>query len=88
MVEDQSIYVQEFGVDATVAAGSVRVIYDRNPETALGMVDQAGPSVSFVSADWPAVTRGAEITIDAVTFRVIGVEPDGTGMTVARLALA
>jgi len=86
VVEDLSLYVQEFGVDATVAAGTVRVIFDRQAGESLGMVDQADPVVTFVAADWPAVARGATITVNATTYRVIGVEPDGTGLAQSRLA--
>jgi len=88
VVEDLAVYVHEFGVDATVAAGTVPVIFDRDPGTSVGLVDQADPTATFVTADWPAVARGAEITIDATTYRVIGIEADGTGMSRARLALA
>ena len=88
VVEDLAIFTLEFGVDSGVDAGTVRVIFDRDPGQSFGVVDQADPTATFVTADWPAVARGAEITIDATTYRVIGIEADGTGMSRARLALA
>lgn len=86
--EDLAPYFAEFGVSATIAAGSLQGIFDARPGQAFGFVDTVGPTFTFATAGWPAVARGAAITIASVAYTVTGIEPDGTGVTVVTLQRA
>ncbi len=86
--EDLAPYFAEFGVSATIAAGALQGIFDARPGQAFGFVDTVGPTFTFATAGWPAVARGAAITIASVAYTVTGIEPDGTGVTVVTLQRA
>lgn len=75
-----------FAVQATVGAESFPVIFDNGYQSGLaGLVESTGPSCQAQTAHVPAVVQGTSITIDGASFTVIGVEPDGTGITLLRL---
>lgn len=85
----------EFGVAATydgfiASAGgrtavskTVNVIFDNsiqvvNPVTA--GVELTAPQAMVQAADVPNVQRGDTLTINAVVYQIIGIQPDGTGL--------
>ncbi len=86
--EDLAPYFAEFGVSAAISGGSLQGIFDARPGQAFGYVDTVGPTFTFATAGWPAVARGAAITIASVAYTVTGIEPDGTGVTVVTLQRA
>ena len=79
-----STYFADFGVDVTLAGASVRGIFDdAYGESFGGLVAGSGPMFRLPSSI--AVTRGAALVHGATTYNVVGIEPDGTGMSVLRL---
>lgn len=72
--------------DVSINGGpTIRGIFDRNPEQALGMVDTPVPVVSISESAAESVERDAEVLINGATlYRVIGIESDG-GLVTLRL---
>lgn len=80
-------YFADFGVDATLAGAPVRGIFDNGySEAFAGMVAGSGPVFHLPSS--VAVTRGNSLVIGAATYSVVGIEPDGQGLTILRLEKA
>ena len=81
---DNAAFFTDFAIDLTVNGAAVRGVFD-NPYAAAfgGMVNGSGPQV-FVPSE-TAVTRGNPVVIGVKTYTVVGVEPDGTGITLLRL---
>ena len=88
-VEDLTPYFDTasgFAQAATVSGQSVPVIFDNGYAAALGgLVESTGPSCQAKSADVAAVVQGSTITIGGTAYTVVGVEPDGTGVTTLQL---
>ena len=65
------------------SAATIYVIFDN--EFSLSNIgigfENSAPQVMAKTSDVSAATNGATIVIDSVTYYVIGVEPDGTGVT-------
>jgi hypothetical protein len=79
----------EFATAATYtpAGGSAKTvngIFDARYFEALG-IDGTQPAFTCVASDVPDAARGDALVIDSVDYKVSGVEPDGTGLTVLRL---
>jgi len=88
IVEDLALYFADFGSDVVVGAAVIKGIFDARPAAAFGMVDVSGPVLTVAAQDWPGVTRGATCTIASTQWRVIGIEPDGTGLCTLQLERA
>ena len=74
---------------ATVAAGSIVVLFDNGYQGALaGFVESTGPSCQARSADVSALVQGSAISIGAKAYKVATVQPDGFGVTILQLELA
>jgi hypothetical protein len=72
----------DFGVNATIGAATVRVIFDAEYEAALGTgMEAAGPRCTGATADLAAAVQGTAITINSVAYKVASHQPDGTGIT-------
>lgn len=83
--EDLDPFFAEFGQACTISGGSVLGIFDSQYDRALEFADSAGPVLTIQSADWPTVARGSSVTVASTAYTVIGIEPDGTGITRLRL---
>lgn len=83
--EDLDPFFAEFGQACTISGGSVLGIFDAQYDRALEFADSAGPVLTIQSADWPAVARGSSVTVASTAYTVIGIEPDGAGITRLRL---
>ncbi len=67
-------------------ATSVNVIFDRAYIGALAnVVEASGPVFTCAAEDIPGVKHGDTFVIDSTTYKVVGVEPDGTGVVLIRL---
>ena len=77
----------DFAVEALWnGATSVPVIFDSEYIEALrGVVEGSGPVALCAAADVPGIAHGDTQVIDGVTYKVRGVEPDGTGLVLLRL---
>jgi hypothetical protein len=89
MVEDLSAFfsTSDFAVAATYnGAATVNGIFDRAYLEPLGNgVEGSAPVFTCAAADIPASTQGDTLVIASATYKVVGVEPDGTGIVVLRL---
>jgi hypothetical protein len=74
-----------FAKQATWQSTSVGGIFDDAYVDALGMAS-SGPRFTCPTGSVGGVVQGQTIVIDAITYRIVGVEPDGTGVTVLQLA--
>ncbi|MEW6612702.1 MAG: hypothetical protein AB1409_08175 [Pseudomonadota bacterium] len=77
---DLNLFVADFGINAVVGGVSVRGIFDNAFVEQLG-VEGLRPTFTAPTASLPAVSHGTVVTINAVSYRSIGVQPDGTGVT-------
>ena len=87
-VEDPTLFFSDFAVAATLQGVAVAsgVIFDADYVEPLGnMVEGRAPVATAVSAEIPSVAQGQSLVIGATTYKVRGVEPDGTGITLLRL---
>jgi hypothetical protein len=74
-----------FAVSATLAGASVTGIFDNVYFEAMGDVQSASPVFTLPTASASSAAHGQSLVIGATTYKVRGVEPDGTGITVLRL---
>lgn len=84
LVEDHSIFMADFGVNATLAGQAVRGIFDNGFLLGdVGMAGMAGsaPVLTLPTASVPAVPVGAAAVINGVSYVVAAHEFDGTGMS-------
>jgi hypothetical protein len=84
--ENFSTFFKDFGVQATLGLASVRGVFDN------AFVDAGGlgaygtqPIFTCASADLAGVQVGQSATVQATAYRIVGIEPDGTGVSVVRL---
>lgn len=77
-------FFSDFAIDITVNGVSVRGIFDNAFGSAFGgMIDGSGPMVRLPSS--VVASRGNPVVIASKQYRITGIEPDGTGLTVLRL---
>ena len=80
--ETPRAFFGDFGVDATLNAGTVRGIFENAYGSSFGgMVDSGGPT--FLSESSASV--GDVLVIAGDSYTVASVEPDGTGFVLLRL---
>lgn len=77
-------FFTDFAVPATVRGRTVPVIFDEQYIDA-GGVESSQPAATCESASVADVEQDDELQVDGRAFRVVGVQPDGTGVTVLRL---
>jgi hypothetical protein len=77
----------DFGTAATYSVDSATVngIFDAAYTDPLGLVEGVGPVFICRTSDVSTAAHGQTLLINAVTYTVCGVEPDGTGVTLLRL---
>lgn len=81
---DNAAFFSDFAIDLTVNGAAARGIFDNAFGSAFGgMIDGTSPVLHLTSS--VAVERGNPVIIDGVTYTVVGVQPDGTGVTQLRL---
>lgn len=89
LVEDLTIFFDEFAVTATLANGAtVSVIFDRaHIEVMGGQIDGTQPICVAQTADITAntIAFGTRITIGGTAYQVKGLHPDSTGLTTLML---
>ena len=85
-VEDLAPFFLDFGITAVWEGASVRGIFDSDYFDPLGnVVEGNSPVFRCATADIVGVAHGDTLVAGAVTYKVVGVEPDGTGTTLLRL---
>jgi len=83
-IEDRAPFFADFGETATLGGLPVTVIFDKDFIASLE-IESSNPVVLMDEADAAAVAHGAAVVIRSVNYTVIGIHPDGTGMTVLEL---
>lgn len=83
--EDLTVFfnINEFAVEATILGGPVIGIFDNESvivEGYTGAVESTRPIFLCREANVSAVTHGTAVTINAVSYLVRGIRPDGTGL--------
>lgn len=86
MTEDLSTFFStaDFAVPATYGTATVNGYFDNAYAETLDVAGRA-PQFVFATEDAPSMARGQSLVIGGVTYKVANVEPDGTGVTLARL---
>lgn len=79
MMFNDAAFFSDFAVQATLNGVSVRGIFDHPASLAMGMV--SGENPSFLVASSVSASRGQALLVNARSYQVVAVEPDGTGMT-------
>ena len=80
----EAAYFTDFAIDITVNGLPARGIFDNGFASAFGgMVDGTSPVLHLIST--LPVERGNPVIIAGKNYTVVGVEPDGTGVTQLRL---
>lgn len=75
----------EFAVDVTFNAATIRGIFDNEfiallEREGIG-VEGAGPQCLFKTSDVSTAIHGDTMTIESIVYNIIGIQPDGTGLT-------
>ena len=73
--------VDDFSVTATLAGVTVTGIFDATYYEPLGEVQGRQPMFMLPTASAPTAAHGQTLVIGATTYKVRGVQPDGTGVT-------
>jgi hypothetical protein len=86
-VEDLSPFfsTDDFAVSATLNGVAVTGIFDAGYLEAFGEVEGRQPAFTLPTASASAAAHGQSLVIGVTTYKVRGVEPDGTGVTLLRL---
>jgi len=82
--EDFAPFFAEFGEVAVFGAQQVRGVFDTASASTLDVYGTQ-PVFTAATASLAGVAVGAGAVIRGVSYTVVGVEPDGTGITVLRL---
>ena len=77
----------DFAVAAALNGVSVTGIFDNGYAEPFGEVEGRQPTFVLPTASASSVAQGQSLVIGAATYKVRGVEPDGTGVTALRLEL-
>jgi hypothetical protein len=89
-LDDLFLNNEEFAVDVIYAAVTFQGIFDD------GFIDSAddgiavestAPQVQVKTTDVAAASLGDNITVDGTVYKIIGKQPDGTGMSLILLSI-
>ena len=83
MTFNDAAFFTDFSVPATRNGSAVTGLFDKAYGEAFGMI--AGNDPVFRCLSSVGMARGDVLVIGGVTYTVIGIEPDGTGIDVCRL---
>ncbi|GJQ59783.1 MAG: hypothetical protein D8M57_13215 [Candidatus Scalindua sp. AMX11] len=74
----------EFAVDITYNSGTIQGIFDNaflEDQQDDVDIETLQPQVTVKTSDVSGLAHGDTMTIDSVVYNVIGIQPDGTGLT-------
>lgn len=82
--DDLDVLFSDFGIDATFASQTIKVIFD-NDSRAVNLdtmsVESSGPQAVVKDISIPGAVHGSTLIIGGVTYYIRGIHPDGTGLT-------
>jgi hypothetical protein len=79
----------EFGVDVTFGAATILGIFDdSNSVVSLDNegIEATAPQVIVKTSDVTTLTHSSTLIINAVTYYILSIQPDGTGLTTVILS--
>lgn len=91
LTDDLNIFIDEdeFAVDVILNSVTIQGIFDNEflvaVEGEVG-VETTSPQAQFKTTDVSSAVHGDIMTIDSVDYNIIGIQPDGTGMTLILLS--
>lgn len=84
--EDLSVYLADFGQAATIDGAPTRVLFDAGYAEGFGAIATRQYKAGLPSS--VAVAQGSALVTGGSTYRVVSVQPDGTGWTDLMLEVA
>ena len=82
LVEDFTPFLTDFATDATIAASSVKGLFDNGYAEALAPAAGSAPTFLCKVPDLPSITLGTTtISIDGDSYTIVENKPDGFGLT-------
>jgi len=82
--ENLSVFFTDFAETVTVSGSSFLAIFDNAYVDALGVAGTR-PALTCKTSDVSGVVFDAAATVRTISYKVVGIEPDGTGITVLLL---
>jgi hypothetical protein len=79
----------EFAVDVTYQSATIKGVFDAPFESAVEGemgIESTLPQVLVKTSDVASAVHGQTMTINSVVYQIIGIQPDGTGMTLILLS--
>ena len=77
---------EDFAVSATYAGSTIKVIFEAPYyESISGVVEGTQPTALCRTADVSGARHGDNFAVGSTTYKIVGVEPDGSGVTRLRL---
>ena len=89
VLDDIADMIEALGRSATFRGNSINLLFLNEFDAAIVFdqeIEMQAPECLAETADVPDISHGETITIAAVTYYVIGVEPEGTGVTRIKLS--
>lgn len=89
LLADITTFFTDFAVEASYNGASIRVIFDASCKLVnalTGGIESTGPQAICQSADVEGAQHGEQIVINDTAYYIIGIEPDGAGITVLTLS--
>ena len=88
-LDDTFLDNEEFAVDITYNALTIQGVFDNEFSSAVEGemgIESTVPQVFVKSSDVSSAAHGETMAIDSVVYKIIGIQPDGTGMTLILLS--
>ncbi|MCP4989340.1 MAG: hypothetical protein GY928_25775 [Colwellia sp.] len=86
---DVFINTDEFAVDITYNSTTIQGVFDNEFSSAVEGemgIESTVPQVMVKTSDVASVVHGEVMIIESVNYNIIGIQPDGTGMTLILLS--
>lgn len=82
---DLADFLMDFGESAIINSGTeITVIYDNEYASAAPMgadIESSKPTAIAKTTDVEELSHGATVEIRGIIYKVVGIQPDGTGFT-------
>lgn len=83
------LQTEDFGMTGTIGTATIYGIFDDSYHAVnevTGEVATTAPQFTCRTSDVTSVIQGTVITINSIAYKVINIQPDGTGLTVLILS--
>ena len=82
--DDLDLFFEEFGVDATFKYENVRIVFDdgyQAVDVQTGEIESSDPQATGKTEKFANAEHGDTLEINDISYKIIGIQPDGTGLT-------